>query len=105
MKLSYILFGLVLLGLVGGSFYYTNMRHDDMNVTVATSTQMTESIYVYKEYGDISFKNKTASTYTQVPDKKMLIANYSSVKTGDGRGYVIFPDNSSNCIIEVFVGS
>ena len=95
MKLSYILFGLVLLGLVGGSFYYTNMRHDDMNVTVATSTQMTESIYVYKEYGDISFKNKTASTYTQVSDKKMLIANYSSVKTGDGRGYVIFPDNSS----------
>lgn len=94
MKLFYILLGLGLIGLTFGSFYYTNMRKDTVGYTSTTSTSPTESIYVYREYGDVSFKNKTASTYTQVGNEKMLIHNYSSVKTIDGRGYVIFPDNS-----------
>lgn len=94
MKLFYILLSLSLLGLAGGSFYYMNIHKDTVASTTTASAPSTESIYVYREYGDVSFKGKTASTYTQVASEKMLIPNYSSVKTTDGRGYVIFPDNS-----------
>ena len=97
MKLLYIFLGLIFIGLAGGGFYYTRMKPSptETKAAVKESAQVADSIYVYREYGDIAFKNKNASTYTPVTDTKMLIANYSSVKTRDGRGYVIFPDNSS----------
>lgn len=95
MKLLYTFLGIAVLALAGISFYYTNIRKEDTSFKVATSTPQTELIYIYKEYGDVAFKNKSASTFTQVTDSKMTIANFATVKTGDGRGYVILPDNSS----------
>ncbi len=95
MKSIYILLGFVLLFLVCGSFYYTNIRKIDPTYQVATSTPVGETIYLYREYGEVSYKNKTADTFTVVTNAKITIANYATVKTGDGRGYVIFPDNSS----------
>jgi hypothetical protein len=95
MKVMYTFLAFVLLGITGGCFYYTNMRHDVTNVTMATSTQMSSSIYVYREYGDISYKNKTDTTYTPLTKSRALISNYSSVTTRDGKGYVVFPDNST----------
>lgn len=96
MKLFYILLGISLLTLAGGSFYYTNIQKKDAPLAVTPGTpQQEELIYIYREYGDISFKNKSATTFTSVNDTKMTIANDATVKTGNGRGYVIFPDNSS----------
>lgn len=95
MKLFYIFLGIAVFSLAGASFYYTNLKKEETHFNVATSTPQAESIYIYREYGDISFKNKAASTFTSVTDTKMTIANFATVKTGNGRGYVIFPDNSS----------
>jgi hypothetical protein len=95
MKLLYTFLGVAVLVLAGTSFYYTNIKKADTKFIVATSTPQTELIYIYKEYGDVAFKNKSASTFTQVTDAKMTIGNFATVKTEDGRGYVIFPDNSS----------
>ena len=95
MKLFYLVLGLAVLGLAGTSFYYSNIKKKDSLITVAATTPQESSIYIYKEYGDVSFKNKASNTFTQVNNEKMRIANYSTVKTGDGRGYVILPDNSS----------
>ncbi len=94
MKLFYIVLVLSLIGLAGGSFYYMNIHKDAVADKPVASKPSTESIYIYREYGDVSFREKTASTYTKVSSEKMLIPNYSSVKTTNGRGYVIFPDNS-----------
>jgi hypothetical protein len=94
MKLFYIVLGLIFIGLIGGSFYYTNIHKDTPAEKTAANTPPTESIYIYREYGTVFFKEKAASAYTQVASQKMLIPNHSSVKTTDGRGYVIFPDNS-----------
>lgn len=95
MKLFYIFFVICITVLAFGSFYYTNMRKDITDFKATKKISTSESIYIYREYGDVSFKNKTSSTYTPLTSEKMLIPNYSSVKTGDGRGYIIFPDNSS----------
>ncbi len=95
MKLFYIFLGLAIFSLAGVSFYYTNIKKEETEFKVATSTPQKELIYIYREYGDVSFKNKTASSFTAVTDSKVTIGNYATVKTGDGRGYVIFPDNSS----------
>lgn len=95
MKLFYILLAVVIFSLAGFSFYYTNIKKEDTSFKATTSTPQAEVIYIYREYGDVSFKNKAASTFTPVGDGRMTIPNYSTVKTGDGSGYVIFPDNSS----------
>jgi len=95
MKLFLLFLGLTFIGLAFGSFYYTNIRSADNQAVVSTSTTPVNSIYVYREYGDVFYKNKTQSSYTKISNQKVLIANYASVKTGDGRGYVIFPDNST----------
>jgi hypothetical protein len=71
------------------------MRKDTTSFKTTTDNPTSESIYIYREYGDVSFKEKTATNYTKVTDEKMLIPNYASVKTTDGRGYIIFPDNST----------
>ncbi len=95
MKLFYIFLGVALIALAGTSFYYTNVKKEETRFVVATSTKEVATIYIYREYGDVTFKNKSANTFTPVTDTKVTIANYATVKTGDGRGYVIFPDNSS----------
>ena len=95
MKQLYILLGLVLFALACTSFYYTNIQSESNKVIVTADDPTKGSIYIYREYGEISFKNKSDTTDTSVGDTKMLVANYTSVKTGDGRGYVVFPDNSS----------
>ncbi len=96
MKFTYFFIGLAILLLAGGSFYYTNILKNSSKVTQPlVETPHESTIFVYREYGDVSFKNKGSSTFTDVKDTKMLIENKATVKTGNGRGYVIFPDNSS----------
>lgn len=95
MKVFYTLLGLAIFSLAGFSFYYTNIKKEDSSFKAVTNSSQTELIYIYREYGDVSFKNKTASTFTPVGEEKLTIANHATVKTGNGRGYVFFPDNSS----------
>jgi hypothetical protein len=96
MKLVYALFGIGVVALAGFSFYHTNIKQpEDSGIKVTIDTPKQTPIYVYKEYGEMSYKNKSSDTYIQIDQKKTEIANYATVKTGNGRGYVMFPDNSS----------
>lgn len=95
MKLLYVFLGLTILSLAGLSFYYTNIKKEDTEYKATTNAYQQESLYIYREYGEVSFKNISSRTYTEVTDERTLIPNQVSIKTGNGRGYVLFPDNSS----------
>ena len=60
-----------------------------------TTTKPPETIYIYRESGEISFKPEGTSNYTSITSDTVTVPDHVSVKTGEGRGYVMFPDNTT----------
>ena len=52
-------------------------------------------IVLYKEYGFITWKENEQAEYKRVTEDETNIPNNAYIKTVEGRGYVLLPDNSS----------
>ncbi len=98
MKQFYFLLFISLIGLASWSFYYSNIQKKSTYSVATTSSLPNEGFYLYREYGEVLFKKLPSDTYTLLTNPKVILTNHVSVKTGDGRGYIIFPDNSSIAI-------
>lgn len=77
----------VLIAVLG--YAYTAKQH--LKEEKPTSTH----IILYKEYGFITWKENEGAEYKRVTEDETSIPNNAYVKTVEGRGYVLLPDNSS----------
>lgn len=85
----------IVVGLVFGSFYYVNFKKQNSTYTSKDTTPQNEPLYVYKKSGEMTFKNKSSAVFLPVSETKLKIESSATVKTSDGLGYVLLPDNSS----------
>lgn len=97
MKPLHIVGVIALLALIIGGFYVSGNKPtpSQKNSDGKTVVSNEQSITVYREYGEMSWKDIGVSSYVKITENKVTIPNHASVKTGNGRGYVMFPDNSS----------
>lgn len=87
MKISYLVTLLALVAVFVGGYLLLEKGHVEQKDT--------SRIMLYKEYGFITWKNKDDAEYKRVESNEMELPNNVYVKTVEGRGYVILPDNSS----------
>lgn len=94
MKFFYVLLIASLIGLMCFSFYYTNIHKGTLKYTV-NENLADGSLYLYNEYGDIFYKTSLQGVYMPFAGKKITLPNHVFIKTGDSRGYILFPNTSS----------
>ncbi len=89
MKNAYILVGLCVILLAIGGYLYFSKSKDIISVSEQSS------IVLYKEYGFITWREKNQELDNRVVENETVIPNNSYIRTVEGRGYILLPDNSS----------
>ena len=91
-KIAIIVGTLLVLG--GGYFYFTKSV-DNGTYTKQEDTKPVTTIMLYKESGFVTWRKANDTEYIRVDKDELALPNNVYVKTVEGRGYVVLPDNSS----------
>ncbi len=95
MKLAIVFMSFIIAGLAFGSFYYVNFKKESSTYTSNDTIAQNGPLYVYKKSGNMTFRNKSSAVFLPVNNTKIKIESSATVKTDDGTGYILLPDNSS----------
>ncbi len=95
MRLVIVFMSFIIVGLAFGSFYYVNFKKENSAYTSKDTATQNGPLYVYKKGGEMTFRNKSSAVFLPVNETKIKIESSATVKTGNGSGYVLLPDNSS----------